>query len=321
MILDLYADNRLVMSGADAGIVAGSCWQEAVAGTNGLGTALAAGQPVAVTALAHYFLSLGAVSCNAAPVRDAQGEVVGVLDASSCFESRQHHTQALVKLAATPIENGLLLHQQRAHWVLAIQPRAEFLGTLSAGLLVFDAQGRLLARNARGRHLLQGLEARQGVDFDCLFGEPFEHLPARLHKGGKLRLRDTLGSVLVVQCINRPPAPRLAGPARPADLGASLTDAAIARLEGHRWPGNFRKLRSVLTRALLASGSPHLALGDIDRQLPAAAPPARSALQQSATELVRRGYQRTGHSISQTSRNLGVSRTTVYRHLQDAPAG
>ena len=127
--------------------------------------------------------------------------------------------------------------------------------------------------------------------------------------------------MLVVQCINRPPAPRLAGPARPADLGASLTDAAIARLEGHRWPGNFRKLRSVLTRALLASGSPHLALGDIDRQLPAAAPPARSALQQSATELVRREYQRTGHSISQTSRNLGVSRTTVYRHLQDAPAG
>ena len=170
MILDLYADNRFVMSGGDAGIVAGSCWQEAVAGTNGLGTALAAGQPVAVTALAHYFFSLGAVSCTAAPVRDAQGEVVGVLDAFSCFESRQHHTQALVKLAATPIENGLLLHQLRAHWVLAIQPQAEFLGTLSAGLLVFDAQGRLLARNARGRHLLQGLEARQGVDFDSLFG-------------------------------------------------------------------------------------------------------------------------------------------------------
>ena len=33
---------------------------------------------------------------------------VGVLDASSYYESRQRHTQALVQMAATHIENGLL---------------------------------------------------------------------------------------------------------------------------------------------------------------------------------------------------------------------
>jgi transcriptional regulator of acetoin/glycerol metabolism len=31
--------------------------------------------------------------------------------------------------------------------------------------------------------------------------------------------------------------------------------------------------------------------------------------------VVRREYERTGRSVSQTSRNLGISRTTVYRHL------
>ena len=55
VILDLYADNRFVMSGADAGILPGSCWRDSIAGTNGLGTALAAGRPVAVTGLEHYF--------------------------------------------------------------------------------------------------------------------------------------------------------------------------------------------------------------------------------------------------------------------------
>ena len=214
VILDLYADNRFQMSGADAGIVAGSCWQEAVSGTSGLGTALAAGQPVAVTGLEHYLLNLGAVSCTAAPVRDAQGLVVGVLDASSYFDSRQHHTQALVQMAATHIENGLLVQQLRAHWVLAVHPRAEFLRTLSAGLLVFDGAGRLLARNTRSAHLLQGLDARPGVDFESLFAEPFEHLLSRLLKGGELRLRGALGSVLVAQCINRPPPPRLPASAR-----------------------------------------------------------------------------------------------------------
>ena len=77
VILDLFADNRFAMSGDNAAIVAGSCWAEKLAGTNGLGTALAASQTVAVTGLEHFFLKLGDVSCTAAPLRDAAGEVVG----------------------------------------------------------------------------------------------------------------------------------------------------------------------------------------------------------------------------------------------------
>ena len=34
-----------------------------------------------------------------------------------------------------------------------------------------------------------------------------------------------------------------------------------------------------------------------------------------ASETIRREFERTGRSVSQTSRNLGISRTTVYRHL------
>jgi transcriptional regulator of acetoin/glycerol metabolism len=221
VILDLYADNRFSMSGRGAGIVAGSCWAEATSGTNGLGTALAIGAPVAVTGLEHYFLSLGDVSCTAAPVRDARGDIVGVLDASSYFQSRQQHTQALVQMAATHIENGLLLQQMSQHWVLALHPRAEFLGTLSAGLLAFDVQGRLLAANARASQLLQGLDASPGAVFESLFGEPFERVVARLQRQGQLRLRDSFGCALVVQCVGRPVIRALATSAQSPSSGSS----------------------------------------------------------------------------------------------------
>ena len=557
VILDLYADNRFAMSATGAGILPGSCWRETLAGTSGLGTALAAGRAVAVTGLEHYFLALGAVSCTAVPVRDTHGQIVGVLNASSYFESRQRHTQALVQMAATHIENGLLLHQLRAHFVLAIHPRSEFLRTLSAGLLVFDTAGVLLARNTRGQHLLQGLAAAPGTPYEALFGEPFEQLLVRLHGGGELQLRDVLGSTLVASCINRPadrrpaapdqarqprsngnsadtsgsdagkyagkyadrpadkpagksatppnmcasPAPtgqhddpavaeayhlvsaavRLAVPvlilgetgsgkellarhahqasgrsgafvaincgALPAELfeaelfgyaggaftgarrdgsagliasahggtllldevgdlplplqaallrflddrlvrpvggtqarrvdvqllaatnaalddavaarrfradllyrlntvcavlpplrlrrdlaaatrsllatldsGATITDDALQHLAGHPWPGNFRELRSVLTRALLGRSDSHLGLADVARVLPAAAtagaPASASALQQGASDLVRRELDRCAGSVSQTARALGVSRTTVYRHMR-----
>ena len=206
VILDLYADNRFAMSGADAGILPGSLWTENVAGTNGLGTALATSAAVAVTGMEHYFLTLGDVSCTAAPVRDARGLVVGVLDASSYYQSRQRHTQALVQMAATHIENGLLAHQMRGHWLLALHPRPEFLGTLSAGLLAFDGGGQLASVNGPGRSLLAGLDTVRGTCFEELFGEPLEHVLARLHLGGDVRLRDALGSVLVARLVGRPAA-------------------------------------------------------------------------------------------------------------------
>ncbi|MCY7316463.1 MAG: sigma 54-interacting transcriptional regulator, partial [Rubrivivax sp.] len=206
VILDLYADNRFAMSGSDAGIQAGSVWSEAVAGTNGLGTALATGAPVQVTGMEHYFLKFGDISCTAAPVRDAQGRVVGVLDASSYYESRQRHTQALVQMGATQIENGLLAHQMRGQLVLAFHPRAEYLGTLSAGLLAFDGDGRLAALNGPGHSLLSGLDASRGTCFEELFCEPLEHVLARLHVQAEVRLRDSLGSALVARMVGRPVA-------------------------------------------------------------------------------------------------------------------
>jgi len=234
VILDLYADNRFSMSGDDAGIVAGSIWRESLCGTNGLGTALALGAPVAVSGLEHYCLSLGDISCTAAPVRDARGDIVGVLDASSYYDTRQRHTQALVQMAATHIENDLLVHEMRQQIVLALHPRAEYLGTLSAGLLAFDGDGRLQALNARARQMLAGLNPVPGTAFEALFGTAFDLVLAPLPVGAELRLRDVLGSLLVAKVLGRPPVRPVRGvPAvlpRPAPpmAGASAAQAAPA---------------------------------------------------------------------------------------------
>ncbi|MDP3085793.1 MAG: sigma-54-dependent Fis family transcriptional regulator [Rubrivivax sp.] len=523
VILDLYADNRFSMSGSDAGIVVGSCWREEVCGTNGMGTALATGQSVSVSGLEHYLFRLGGIACTATPIRDAGGETVGVLDASSYLASRQRHTQALMQMAATHIENGLLTHQMRGRLVLAIHPRAEYLATLSAGLLAFDDGGRLQAANARAHGLLAGLGAVPGVAFEQLFGEGFEQVLARLHVGGEARLHDALGSALVVRVVSRPAsrrgqalqALRMAPPRAPiavdgmapdfvaadpavaeacrlvraavrikapilihgetgtgkellarhahrcserrgefvavncgaipdelfeaelfghvggaftgarrdgsagliasadggtllldelselpapsqaallrfldeqavrpvggtqmrrvdvqllaasnadllaqvtarrfrADLlyrlntvqvalpplrlrqdfsaavhavlaaidpAAAISAAAVERLALHGWPGNFRELRSLLTRALLQHGDGCIERADVEPMLPAAEPARGSQLQLAAGERVRSEFERCGRSVSRTARSLGISRTTVYRHLRGA---
>jgi transcriptional regulator of acetoin/glycerol metabolism len=153
------------------------------------------------------------------------------------------------------------------------------------------------------------------------------------------------------------------------DEQAQMNPAALDLLRRQRWPGNFRELRAVLTRALLRCGNHHIEVEDVARSLGpcgefsrrtegsaaaprssaaelvaretrraqrptgwatrhdhgplaeaaaplSAEPAASSALQQGATSAVLAEYQRTGGSVSATSRNLGISRTTVYRHLR-----
>ena len=227
MILDLVADNRFSMSGSGAGIVAGSLWSERRAGTNGLGTALELGQAVAVTGSEHYFQDLGGISCTAAPVRDAQGALMGVLDASSYFESRQRHTLALVQMAATHIENGLFMRQTTGRLVLAIHPRAEFLGTLSTGLLAFDGEGRLSALNARARSLLSGLAVDRDTSFEQLFDEPFEGLLCRLGHHAEVNLRDVMGSSLAARAVQRPAGWSLGGSNSLHLAGRPLNDSPL----------------------------------------------------------------------------------------------
>lgn len=199
VILDVVADHRFATSSSGAGIVVGSCWAERVCGTNGMGTALASGRPVSINGLDHYCLHFNDIACTASPIRDAWGEVVGVLDASSYVESRQRHTGALVKMATTQIENLLLVHQMRGTVVLAIHPRAEFLGTLNAGLMAFDSSGQLCSANERARVLLAGLPLPPGTRFETLFDASYEMTLRRLSQGVSVELHDAMGSALAVR--------------------------------------------------------------------------------------------------------------------------
>ena len=156
MLLDTICDSTFDDTARAACIRPGTLWNEARCGTNALGTAAQTGQAVTVHGGEHFFGRHGGLTCTAVPVFGPDGALAGVLDASSDCRSRQQHTHALVSMAAAQIENGLLRERHRGSIVVAFHSRAEFLHTLSAGLLALDGDGMVLAVNARAGFLLQG---------------------------------------------------------------------------------------------------------------------------------------------------------------------
>ncbi len=527
-VLESVADSQFGDSDAGRRIIPGSRWSEEVCGTNALGTAIVTGQPIIIHGSEHFFSCYGQVCCTAAPVRGAAGELVGMLDASSDCVSRQRHTLALVKMAATHIENGLFVHQMGSQMILAIHPRAEFLGTISAGMIALDEAGFVTAVNGRAASILVGLQVGPGSNFEQVFNEPLQKLLARLHASHQTFVRDALGSALAVAWINRgapvarrghapiesrawaalPPARPLREPAFVAedrgvretlaliaaavrvnapiliqgetgsgkemlarythevsgrngefvaincaampehlfeaelfgyaagaftgarkegaegliasadggtllldeigalapqlqatllrflddrlvrtvggrggrivdlqivaatnadlaaevaarrfradllyrlntikaslpplrersdfaavlrftleriDSTATISEEAAARLAAHDWPGNFRELRAVLTRALLTATDRHIGLAQVAVWLPPApnsgTRPTRSVLREKVAEAVMREFHRSGGNVSHTARNLAISRNTVYHHLREA---
>jgi hypothetical protein len=135
----------------------GSGWSEERAGTNAMGTALAAGHSLQVFSAEHFAVPVHEWTCSAAPVRDPQtGQTLGVLDLSGEIATAHPHSLALVEAAARMIEAELarkaaertLLQKQSSAFLMAVPGEKK---GLQAGFLGRD--GALVEAGGRTVHL------------------------------------------------------------------------------------------------------------------------------------------------------------------------
>lgn len=93
----------------------------------------------------------------------------------------------------------------------------------------------------------------------------------------------------------------------------TLGDAAVARLQGHSWPGNIRELRNVLERAALTVRQGEIAPGDLRFDETTAAPEAGGhTLQDVERQQIVRALDQERGRVVQAARRLGVPRSTLY---------
>lgn len=105
--------------------------------------------------------------------------------------------------------------------------------------------------------------------------------------------------------------------------GTPITDAAIAVLSQLRWPGNARELKTALQRALVRRRMEYIDEDCLDEM----AAPIESRedscelcrshpLSRTKCREIRSVFRASDGNTSQTARQLGLSRTTVYKHVR-----
>ncbi len=102
---------------------------------------------------------------------------------------------------------------------------------------------------------------------------------------------------------------------------AAITDAAIEKLATLPWPGNIRELRNALQRALVRRRMAFIDEDSFDESLGSQSnrvcPACRSSpLDRRFCKEIEATHRLCSGNVTAAARKLGLSRTTVYKHLQ-----
>jgi len=179
-----------------AGLRPGADWSEARLGTNGMGTCLAENRPIIVHREEHYRSRFSGLSCTAAPIHNAAGELVAALDLTTVnpvgTRATQMHLLSLVHLSAKFIEKCLFLQYFRESRVLRFHARPEFVNLQHDGAFALDADSRVVAADETALRLL-GINDRQGVTgrrIDEIFDLRAVPVPSARQGGDRWAIRD-----------------------------------------------------------------------------------------------------------------------------------
>lgn len=272
-------------------------------GTNAPGIVVRTGLASTVLGCEHYYDLFQGMRCAAAPIRDVQGRLVGVLDLSTESRGFGFDAASVVGVFATSIENRLLQAQSDRHIVLHFQAAPALLGTPMEGLAGVSAEGQVVWLNATGHSLLGrgpshpqgsvgellGVDMRQLLTLCGAQGARLVHLPSGLGIWVKAELRMADGvdfqhgvawSATSAPTASGHPAPVTAD-LTPPEHGTSTADAPPV-------------------------------------EEPTAVPTGAPSLAEAQQALIVSSLQANGGNVAKTARQLGVSRGLVYRHLKKA---
>ena len=96
-----------------------------------------------------------------------------------------------------------------------------------------------------------------------------------------------------------------------------FSSRAIEAIAAHEWPGNVRELINRVRRAMVMADGKWIEPDDLDLAMPSAPIEAMLDDARCSSErlAIRACLDRTGQNVSRAARDLGVSRTTMYRLL------
>ncbi|MFE4810713.1 sigma-54-dependent Fis family transcriptional regulator [Peribacillus simplex] len=111
-VLKGHGEDKTIQFATDFNIINGVQWNEKMSGTSAIATALEINEPIHVTGVEHFSEAFHNWTCSAAPIKNNQGKLVGVLAISTIRKQLDLKLLSLAVSTAYAIELQWKLHQE-----------------------------------------------------------------------------------------------------------------------------------------------------------------------------------------------------------------
>lgn len=135
-------------------MIPGASMNERHFGTNSMGTAIEEKQPVQVSGTEHYFTSLQRWTCSAAPIKDRNGTIIGILNMSGQRHLVHSHTLGMVVAAAQAIEYMLATSAANRKLMVAGKYIQTIIDSIEAGIFTVGPRGYMKIVNKKAQTML-----------------------------------------------------------------------------------------------------------------------------------------------------------------------
>jgi sigma-54 dependent transcriptional regulator, acetoin dehydrogenase operon transcriptional activator AcoR len=214
VILKAAGDLRTLTAGEKIHLTTGGDWREGMAGTNGIGTAIATGQPTYIHGSEHFCEGIKSWSCAAAPICEpGTGAIIGVLDISGPPSTYQINNLTLAITAARQIEMVLAEQSARQQMRLLAFCLQRLSSSDAAGMIAIDRRGRLVHTTGRVPLAVGVGERFPGMDENSSVEDWVKHLPEGLRSewfNPVVVDGSTIGAMFVVPMRSRATGSRIA---------------------------------------------------------------------------------------------------------------
>ena len=146
-ILNAMGDEKILTEAFGLKMIPGAYMNEESIGTNAMSYVIKTGEPVQLTGEDHYISAYHRWTCSAAPIKDSQGHVIGVIDLTGYTKNVHPHTLGIVVAVAKAIEEMVVVKAQSEQQKRKYNSVNKVLNAISEGIITSDKHGNIKKYN------------------------------------------------------------------------------------------------------------------------------------------------------------------------------
>lgn len=146
-ILSVTGDEKILSEAHRLKMIPGVYMDEESIGTNAMSMVISEGVPVQVSGKEHFIKAYHRWTCSAAPIKDSNGRIIGIIDLTGYSENVHPHTLGMVVAAANAIERMLEVNNINSILTISKKHIQSIFDSVSSGILTSDLSGNITSMN------------------------------------------------------------------------------------------------------------------------------------------------------------------------------